>query len=94
MSGVKGKSGGKRLGSGRKKLKEEYEVKYQLQKLLPKSFEVLEADLDGKKPEGVDTAKYTFNKFVGDKRVTELENSDKGPLEIIMRAEPIPSKHE
>ena len=71
MSGVKGKSGGARpntggarIGAGRKKIKEEYEIKYELQKHLPASYKNIEEDLEGKKPSGINTAYFVIDRFI------------------------------
>ena len=80
MAGVKGRSGGARVGSGRKSLKDEYEIKYELQKHLPKAYRLIELALaDGK---NTNDAWKLLDKFIGDRKVSELVGDDGGPIQI------------
>ena len=85
MSGVKGKSGGLRNPpGGRPKYRTDAEIRRELQKRVPKALEAIDKRLDNQEEED---AWKVINKFVGDRKVNELENSDKGPLLIKIAAE-------
>ncbi len=81
MSGVKGRSGsgGKRPGAGRPKYRTDAEIRRELQKRIPDALITIDEKLKAK--ERFDAWKL-IDKFVGDKKVTEFENSEKGPLLI------------
>lgn len=84
MSGVTGRSGGARTGAGRKTLKTEREIKERLQGLLPDAFEAIQTNLrslEGKKKSTHDAWKI-LDKFVPDRKSTDLSVEEKEPLVI------------
>jgi len=84
MAGIKGKSGGRREGAGRKTLKTEREIKEQLQKLVPDAFAVIQSNLKsetGKKFNTQDAWKV-LDKFVPDRKSSEISIEETKPLEI------------
>lgn len=75
MSGVKGKSGsgGKRPGAGRPKYRTDAEIRRELQKRIPDALITIDEKLKAK--ERFDAWKV-IDKFVGDKKVTEVQNEE------------------
>lgn len=86
MAGVKGRSGsgGKRPGAGRKSLANEQDVKEQLQKYLPQAYKAVERELKDPLYKLPTSVWKLLDKFVGDRKVTELEGPDGGPIEIVV----------
>ena len=81
MTGIKGKSGGARRGSGRKTLKTEREIKEELQKYIPEAFSVVSRNLNENR--STDAWKV-IDKFVPNKTTTELTGSGEKPFTVIV----------